>query len=116
MNIEQLYRNPKFSAAFTGAKTFKNVVNKQYGIKHKDIEKELRKMDTYTLYKAVRKPRKYVKIISKRINYCYQLDLNDLSSYADENDGYKWIICIIDTFSRFAWVFVSKSKTGKELV
>jgi hypothetical protein len=44
--------------------------------------------------------------------YQYQADLADMSRYARDNDGYKFLLCIIDCFSRFAWVIPLKNKSG----
>ena len=35
---------------------------------------------------------------------------------ADENDGYRYLLVVIDIFSRYAWVEPIKDKTAKEVV
>ena len=42
----------------------------------------------------------------------FQIDLVDMTKYASENDGYKFLITMIDSFSKFAWVIPIKSKHG----
>ena len=49
---------------------------------------------------------------TKGIDYLYQIDLVDMSKFADENDDYKWIITCIDTFSKKAWAFKVRDKSG----
>ena len=39
-----------------------------------------------------------------------------MSKYENENDGYRWFITIIDTFSKKAWAFKLKRKSGKAIV
>jgi L-rhamnose mutarotase len=39
----------------------------------------------------------------------------DLSAFRKENDGFRYIITIIDTFSKKAWAFKLKRKTGKAI-
>ena len=37
-------------------------------------------------------------------------------SYADENDGYKYLLVVIDIFSRYGWVQPLKDKSSNEVV
>ena len=46
----------------------------------------------------------------------WQADLVDMSTYKEFNQGYKYLLTIIDIFSKFAWVLPLKSKTGDGLV
>ena len=109
----KLYTDPNFPGAFGGKKQFYREVRKLYPlVKYKDIEKFLISNDSYTLHKPVRAPRKYRRIYTKFIGYLYQIDLVDMSKFSRENDGFKWIITCIDTFSKKAWVFKTKDKTG----
>ena len=36
--------------------------------------------------------------------------------YADDNDGYKYLLVVIDIFSRYGWVQPLNDKTAKEIV
>ena len=36
--------------------------------------------------------------------------------YADDNDGYKYLLVVIDIFSRYAWVQPLKDKTAPQIV
>ena len=49
------------------------------------------------------------------IDDLWQADLVDLSSLSRQNDGYKFILTVIDVFSRFSWVRPLKIKTGQSL-
>jgi transposase InsO family protein len=44
--------------------------------------------------------------------YQLQCDLADMSRYSKENDGVTFLMCCIDCFSRYAWVFPLKSKAA----
>ena len=117
MDLKELYLDPKFSAAFSGKKLFSEVVRKQdRSVKTKDVEKSLRKIDAYTLHKPNRREPLYRRIYTKGIGDLYQCDLVDMTKFADENDGYKWVITIIDTFSKKAWAFKLKNKTAESIV
>jgi hypothetical protein len=45
----------------------------------------------------------------------YSIDLADMSMYSHQNKGIHFLCCIIDIYSRYAWVFPMKDKTGKTL-
>lgn len=40
-------------------------------------------------------------------------DLIDYSMYSSKNSGYKWVLCVLDMFSRFAYVRALKNKTAE---
>ena len=113
MSWKKLYNDPNFSGAFGGKRQFYREVRKIYPlVKFRDVEKFLMSNDSYTLHKPVRAPRLYRRTFTKFIGYLYQIDLVDMSKFSQENDGFKWIITCIDTFSKKAWVFKTKNKTG----
>lgn len=45
-----------------------------------------------------------------------QLDLADVTQLKKENEGYTFLLCAIDVFSKYAWVVPLKKKTGKEMI
>ena len=46
----------------------------------------------------------------------WQADLADLSKLSEFNDKHRYLLCIIDVFSKYARVVPIKDKTGKTLV
>ena len=56
------------------------------------------------------------KTVAAGIDYQRQADLADMSSTSKFNDKYRFLLCIIDVFSKYAWVVPIKDKTGKTLV
>ena len=117
MNFKQIYNDPSFPASFAGKKTFTKAIQAQNpGVKTKDVENALRKIDSYTLHKPTQKPKLYRRIFTKGIGYLYQIDLVDMSKYADANDGFKWFITCIDTFSKKAWAFKMKDKSAASIL
>lgn len=67
------------------------------------------------IYRGTRKrfPSRKTKMV--RIDNLWQMDLSILDSLSKYNRGYKYLFCIIDTFSRYAFVLPLKTKTGKEI-
>ena len=117
MDFKKLYTDSKFPGSFSGKNRFiKAIRSKDRSIKRRDVEKALRSIDSYTLHKPLKKPKLYRRIYTKGINYQFQIDLIDMSKFEDENDGYRWFITIIDTFSKKAWAFKTKRKNGKAIL
>lgn len=66
------------------------------------------------LHKPVRKNylRRCVNV--RGLDETWQADLVDMSAYARENKGYKYMLTIIDIFSKYAWAIPLKTKTGRD--
>lgn len=57
--------------------------------------------------------RRHVKILG--LDETWQADLVDMQEYARENKGYKYLLTVIDIFSKFSWALPLKSKRGKDV-
>jgi len=68
------------------------------------------------VHKPVVKKFKRRKVISNGINDIWAVDLVDMQEWSDDNDGYKYMLNIIDVFSRYAWSIPLKTKTAKEVL
>lgn len=51
----------------------------------------------------------------KGIDDLWQADLMEMIPYARQNSGYKYILAVIDCFSKYAWVEPVKSKSAKDI-
>lgn len=67
------------------------------------------------LHKPARKnfPRRRVIMIG--IDNLWQADLAEMGNHASENKGFKFILLVMDTFSKFGWAEPIKNKTGEEV-
>ncbi|XP_060881579.1 uncharacterized protein LOC132953048 [Metopolophium dirhodum] len=67
------------------------------------------------LHKPARKnfTRRRVNVYGK--NDLWQADLVEMIPYSKVNGGYKYILVVIDCFTKFSWAKPLKSKTGKEV-
>lgn len=45
----------------------------------------------------------------------WQIDLVEMGAYSKENKGYKFLLTVIDTFSKYSWAIPIKNKTGIEV-
>lgn len=67
------------------------------------------------LHKPARKNFKRRHVIIKGLNDLYQADLAEMQTFAKVNRGYRYILVVINTFSKFVWALPLKSKTGEEV-
>ena len=68
------------------------------------------------LHKPVRKHFKKRRVISKHVDDIWAADLVDMQYYSRSNKGFKYILMIIDVFSKYGWAEPLKNKTGVEIV
>ena len=117
MKLEHLYYNPKSPAAYAGEQAlYKLAKQSSKKVKLQDIRDWLRKQQTYTLHKPIHKKFLRRKTVVAGIDTQWQADLADLSKLSKFNDKHRYLLCIIDVFSKYAWVVPIKDKTGKTLV
>ena len=117
MKLEQLYYNPKSPAAYAGEQAlYKLAKQSSKKVKLQDVRDWLRKQQTYTLHKPIRKKFLRRKTVVAGIDTQCQADLADLSKLSKSNEKHRYLLCIIDVFSKYKWVVPIKDKTGKTLV
>ena len=111
MSLGKVYYDPKHAAGFGSVE--KLVKASKY--KKRDVEEWLAGQNTYTLHKPVRKrfPRNPYTVTN--IDDVWEMDLADLSSLSIYNDKYKYLLNVIDIFSRYAWSVPLQDKTGTSI-
>lgn len=67
------------------------------------------------IHRSARRNFKRRAVVIKGIDDLWQADLIDLQKYHAVNRGYKYILTVIDTFSKYAWCTPIKSKTKIEV-
>lgn len=115
--IERTYYNPSSSGGLGGKRRLINQLRERgIRIPADDINAWLKSQIPYTVHKDIRKNFKRNRVVLTRINETFFTDLVDMQQFASENDGYKYIITIIDGFSKFAWARALRSKSYKEVI
>lgn len=110
--LHKLYYDPKQPGSYGGVEQlFRAAKQVLPAIKREQVEEWLSEQDTYTLHKPVRYtfPRKQV--IVGGIDHQWQADLADVSQLKRDNDGFCFLLTVIDVFSKYAWVVPLKRKT-----
>ena len=83
------------------------------GIKsRKNVQNWLAGQDAYTLHKPVRRKFLRRQTFAPGINHLFQADLMDMSQHQRNNDGFRFVLVIIDVFSKVAWVRAIKNKSA----
>lgn len=70
---------------------------------------------TNELHKPVKKKFRKRKVIAKGVDSIWAADIVDMQYYASSNRGYKYILMIIDVFSKYGWAIPIKTKKGIEV-
>lgn len=115
--LKNIYYNPSHSASFGSIEKLYQVVVKQFPQVNRDyIKGWLSIQPTYAAFKQVRGKLKRRKVLVRGIGHQYQADLLDVLQYYKSNMGYKYLLTVLDCFSRKAWAVPLKTKKGIEMV
>src|SRR5271163_3628474 len=109
--LKEIYYDPSHPAAFGGVARLSQAT----GLSRKAVKAWLRGQSTYTLHKAVHVRYGSRKYYVSGMNHQWQMDLVDMQAYASDNDGDKYILTVIDMFSRYAWAIALKTKFPKDV-
>ena len=116
--IEKIYYGLSKSGAYVGPDKLYRVL-KSKGIsnigKH-TVRKWLHNQDDYSLRKEVRHSFRKARVVVSGIDDQFDMDLADVSNIADENDGIKYLLFVIDIFSKYLWIEPLQNKTAKNVV
>lgn len=110
--LNKIYYDAKHPASFGGVEK----LSKYSGVSKKAVKQWLITQDTYTLHKPVKFKFRRRPVIAFGIGELLQADLVDMSKFAKYNNGIKFLLTILDVFSRYAYVFPLKNKSAKSVV
>lgn len=107
-NIRKQWLNPVVTGSYSGARAFARAKNLDY----KTVVKELSNLKAYTLFKPARKP-KYRPIVSHFMGYQVSFDLVILDQYSKYNQGYKYVLVVVDSFTKKLYTEPLRKKTAE---
>lgn len=108
--LEKAYFDPSQPVAFSGAR---NVINKfKKSINKDDVLNWLRAQDSYTRHHPTRRRFQRLHYDVSNIDDVWEADLADMQSLKSYNDGYRYILVVIDVLSKYAWVEALKDKSA----
>ena len=107
--LADLFKNDKNALGKGIVNFYKYICSKYINIKRKDIEDFLKKQPNYQMNQRithrVNKP-----IIAKAPNSIWCVDLIDLAKYSGHNNFFKYVMVVVDTFSRKVWLEKMRTK------
>lgn len=116
--LRELYYTPGKPGAYAGPEKLYQAVKQEgkYKIGRQRIRQFLNNEDSYSLYKPIRKTFPRSKVIVNTIDSMWDGDFADVSNIASHNDGYKFLLVLIDIFSRYLFIVPLKNKHHQNIV
>ena len=111
--LEDVNYDPRHEAAFGTLEKLKRLAKKTGVAKPGEVEPWLKQQGAYTLHRQVRKrfPRKPYSV--DNIMDVWECDFVDVQALSRHNAGVKYLLTVIDVFSKFLHMFPLKSKSGR---
>ena len=115
--LGRIYHDPKDSGSLGGVERLLRRARQLHvrGVTQKSIQEYLRSVQAYTLHKPARcrftRNHTYVAGIDAQ----WQADLADMQGIARQNGGMRYLLTLIDVFSKFAWAIPVHSKDAKAI-
>lgn len=115
--LDKIYNNPKHPASFSSPyKLWIAAHKKNVKISLEFVKEWLQSQNSYTLHREVRREFPRRKVIVSGVGIQYQADLVDFAPIKKENLGYRYLLTMIDCFSRKAIAIPMKSKTAESSI
>ena len=109
--IKRRYPNYKQSGSFSGAAGF--LKDSKLGTKLTKVRKVLRSIPSYALHHPVRFIFQRRRVYVSRMHEQYCMDLKDNQANAPYNNKKRYLLVVIDAFSKQAWLEAIPNKTAK---
>ena len=108
-----------FYQTYRGSSNIKNKLQNEK-VDEKQINKVLNNQEIYQLMKKPRKMKHYYPLSASYENERHQLDLMDIGSTMNKypvqkNKGYRYVMCLIDVYTRKAYTYPLKTKGDEEV-
>jgi transposase InsO family protein len=112
-DLKSNYNNPGHPIAFSGINNVYDYYQAKLSkTKIKDI---LAGIENYTLHREYHKSQRNPSYSHFKRNQ-FQMDLVDIQELAPYNDNVRYILTVIDTFTRYAWARLLKDKRGETVL
>lgn len=109
--LKEIYYNPKHPGSFGGVQRLYREASKTHSVTEEQVKDFLSKQNVFTLHKDRRFNFKRNRVLALYKDYGWEADLIDMQAYAEENEGHKYILVVIDIFTKFCWLRAIKTKT-----
>ena len=109
------YKDPKYNAYYRLEGLYKRLALEYLNISRQDVQQALNQLQVYQKSKPF-KPAIVKPIVSERAMKQWEIDLVDMTEYAAQNSNYKYLMNVIDTFSKFLWSYPIPNKESPTVV
>ena len=106
------YYDTTHPGSYTGIDKF---YRSQTEASRRKIRKWTKGQEPYTLLHPVKYRFPRNQVLVSGLDWQWDADLMDMSSYAADNDGYTFILIAIDILSHYVWTRALKTKSGREV-
>lgn len=110
--LKKVYYDYMHPASFGGIARLATATKVPY----KDVKNWLIEQDVYSLHKPVRQNYRRRSTLAFGQNELWQADIVDMKKYAKENNGIKYLLTVIDVFTRFAYALPLKYKNAHSVL
>ena len=116
--LRKIYYDPSNPASFEGAKNLYQVVKNEgkFNITHEKISNWLKGQNVYTVNRLVKRNFQRGRVIVSGIDDQWDIDLASFEKESEDNNGYKYLLVVIDIFSRYVWVEPLLDKSAIKIV
>ena len=111
--MERKLKEVYYSASHPAGYSSVRKLSKATGISEKKVKAWLKKQPAYTLHRQARKRYPTRQYIVHDIDEQWQADLAEVGQIANHNQGYRYILTVIDIFTRYAWARPLRNKRGE---
>ena len=103
--LAKLYYDASGAGSFDGVeRLYKRALAANVaGVSRDKVRAFLAAQQAYTLHRPARRHYKRNPTYTSGIDRQWQADLADMRAIADENDGARYILTVVDVFSKYAW-------------
>ena len=115
-NSEALLESVYFNVGHPAGYGSVNSLIKATGLPRSKVTAWLRKQRTYTTHKPARIHFPTRRYITRGLDHQWQADLVEMRPFARENQGYHYLMTVIDMFSRYAMARPLRTKTAADVI
>ena len=115
--LASIYYDPRKGGSFSGPRAlFKAVrADGKRVLSMKKIKDWLKSQDVYTMHRRTVRKFKRNRIYVEKMDEQWDVDLMDMTEYAQENGGVRYVLMAVDVFSRYGWAVPLKSKKAADV-
>lgn len=111
-DLRRLYYDPE--VGYTSATRLLQVAKSRgIDVKLKQVRAFLAKQQVAQIHQTTHREREYLHIVSPNLDERWQADLIEFPKLSKDNNGHRYILTIVDVYSRYAWCIPLKDKQGK---